>query len=1047
MGKKHASNLSVATFNVRGLRSESKQCELVADLNRYGVDICCLQETKISEDLDTNIENYRLINFQSNQKQYGNGFAVSNKLKIHRFWKVDDRISVIQIVTNEPKNSNQVDRYISSTQGTKVTIRKNTPKYLTTVINVYAPHSVLVAKNPTLLDDLYNTLATLVNSFQNLSSAMLLIAGDFNAKVGKNEGEDLCLGKFSRGRRNYSGECLVNFCEMHDLYICNSSFQHSARNITTWSKQYTHPVTKEITTSFSQIDFILVKRTQKHILTDARSYSGTVTFSDHRLTVARFNCKWFLVHKNRHSNRQFTPRLNNSKLANDKRLQKQYADKIQELIVNQTGGVTEQQNSKEQWKNLQTVIHQAAESTVGHEERTPKDKTYDEEIAKIALEKKNLRVKYLNCTDVNNIRQMKARYNRLSHQIRTIAKNKHEKRISDIVDEIEKSENSCRMFKAVKLLNRKALGRMFVYDDEQKKVTDPSEVHQIVREHFRKHFFKDNMEQLVIEPEYKPLSSRITAEEVSKASCKMSNGRSPGDDNVSVEQIKYAPDIVKEEIAKILNYHIENGGDLELGKGLIAALWKPNKEKGVVKNLRPVTLLKVIRKILSNITLSRIKAKISSYLSPSQSAYTNNRSTTDIVWAYKWILAKVQLYVDLKVFIVGTDLSSAFDTIDRQKLLQIVESLIDEDEMRMLKCLLSRTELELKMPDAKTEPFPSNVGSPQGDGISGPIFNVYFEAALREFRHSFNTATPQPYAEHQYTQPQLTVHTPLDHPYTANIQCPEELIYADDADFLTTDPHKKNNIIADAEPVLSKFNLNVNKSKTELTTLERGQKQNEIWRHVKKVGSLLGDKEDVMNRKRLARIQMSTMYKVWIQKNTKVSLQRRVTLYNASVKSVLLYNCATWGLTKAEEAGLNSFHRQQLRRLCNIKWPNKISSKEVYKKTKTEPVCIDITKARWKYFGHSLRMDDKIPAKQAMKWFFQEELNLKKHKGQQRTTIVSTLQKDIQETRDKFPLFAIRSLKNANDFEFISKLAADRKHWRRITRSVVDTAKAKHSLL
>ena len=129
----------------------------------------------------------------------------------------------------------------------------------------------------------------------------------------------------------------------------------------------------------------------------------------------------------------------------------------------------------------------------------------------------------------------------------------------------------------------------------------------------------------------------------------------------------------------------------------------------------------------------------------------------------------------------------------------------------------------------------------------------------------------------------------------------------------------------------------MNKSKTELTILERGQKQNEIWRHVKKVGSLLGDKEDVMNRKRLARIQMSTMYKVWIQKNTKVSLQRRVTLYNASVKSVLLYNCATWGLTKAEEAGLNSFHRQQLRRLCNIKWPNKISSKEVYKKTKTEP--------------------------------------------------------------------------------------------------------------
>ena len=79
------------------------------------------------------------------------------------------------------------------------------------------------------------------------------------------------------------------------------------------------------------------------------------------------------------------------------------------------------------------------------------------------------------------------------------------------------------MFKAVKLFDRKTLGRMVVYDDDQKKVTDPSEVHQIVSEHFRKYFFKDNMEQLLFESENEPRSSRITTEEVSKASCKMSN--------------------------------------------------------------------------------------------------------------------------------------------------------------------------------------------------------------------------------------------------------------------------------------------------------------------------------------------------------------------------------------------------------------------------------------------------------------------------------------------------------------------------------------------
>ena len=86
----------------------------------------------------------------------------------------------------------------------------------------------------------------------------------------------------------------------------------------------------------------------------------------------------------------------------------------------------------------------------------------------------------------------------------------------------------------------------------------------------------------------------------------------------------------------MLNQVIENNLELEeIGRGQLAALWKPRKLKGPVTNLRPVILLTVLRKILSNITLNRMKPSMLNHLSLNQCAYRPNRSTTDVVWAYR----------------------------------------------------------------------------------------------------------------------------------------------------------------------------------------------------------------------------------------------------------------------------------------------------------------------------------------------------------------------------------------------------------------------------
>ena len=81
-----------------------------------------------------------------------------------------------------------------------------------------------------------------------------------------------------------------------------------------------------------------------------------------------------------------------------------------------------------------------------------------------------------------------------------------------------------------------------------------------------------------------------------------------------------------------------------------------------------------------------------------------------------------------------------------------------------------------------------------------------------------------------------------------------------------------------------------------------------------KLGSKLGGREDFQRRKELATIVLAKNNTIW-KRNWKTKLTTRIWLYETLVKSVLLYNCGTWGLSKDDQRKLISFHRRQLRKV------------------------------------------------------------------------------------------------------------------------------------
>ena len=130
-------------------------------------------------------------------------------------------------------------------------------------------------------------------------------------------------------------------------------------------------------------------------------------------------------------------------------------------------------------------------------------------------------------------------------------------------------------------------------------------------------------------------------------------------------------------------------------------------------------------------------------------------------------------------------------------------------------------------------------------------------------------------------------------------------------------------------------------------------------------------------------------------RRSRISLPLRLRLYESFVVPVLTYNMGTWGLTKAELDRLDTYHRRHLRQIIGIHWPNRISNAALYRRCRCHPISEDVKSARWRLFGHVLRMPQDAPAQQAINYYF-ADTGVATFRGRPRTTLPTALSADLR---------------------------------------------------
>ena len=939
---------------------------LANDFEMYKMSALCIQETHLSGHGVTEIasssgKKYMLYN-SGHEKQSINGVGIIVEMnKNVDFEPISDRIC-------------------------QITTKINNNKKLT-IISAQAPTLEKSEKNPELRDNFYNDLNSVVAKVKPRN--MLIIAGDYNAKTGSARNENIYnkqLGKYGKGDVNSNGYQLLEFAKTNDLKLVNTFFKHKQAHRTTWEapervngcmdRKHNEPRRNPFR---NQVDYICVRTNDNLKISDARSYGGMNTKSDHKLVMAVAEFKWPFSKTTKKE-----VAINYEKLR-DTTTSEAYKEETRRIIT----ALPVAHDNQQRWNNIVTATTTAAKTILGTKGRQHHNPNPAIEV--LSKHQKQLKLQRDVSTNTEKREELRKERNKILNTIHTIKAEDETAKIECKITLIENSKNdSSRMFAAIKELKRMKPVKPLLIEGKEGLTADAQQQTSILKDYFQRQFHQNKETLPDIPPT--PMRVRFTANEIRNAVNKLRNNRRAGKDTVIAEFIKHAPEEIDEMIATILNEAAETGDTpKELIQGILCAIQKPGKKVGPPEHLRPIILLSMLRKIAAICMKDRTIDRIDRNIPNSQAAYRKGRSTTEHVFAAKILAEKAMTSVNYTIHILLLDMSKAFDTVDRKLLINDLSKILEPDELHMLKIMIN-VELSVRCGTEESDFFSTDVGVPQGDGFSANEFTLYLAKTLKD-----DTERPPITTENSYCKPipsksivpsslvECSNHTNTDDHLRINAE------YADDMTKITTDLHTIDHHKANLPNILGERNLHINPPKTEQYAIARGG--DESWKTCKLLGSLLDTDADMKRRKGLAAGVIQELKYIFYNKRLNVSIKARV--FDVFVTSIYMYNTELWTLTVTKEKQIDSLHRRLLRTAClNIRWPKIVTNAEVYNRTGATPWSTSIRKSTWNWFGHVSRLPLDSPAQLALDHATRPN---KRPRGRPATTWISMMEKRFKD--------------------------------------------------
>ena len=308
----------------------------------------------------------------------------------------------------------------------------------------------------------------------------------------------------------------------------------------------------------------------------------------------------------------------------------------------------------------------------------------------------------------------------------------------------------------------------------------------------KEYISQSNVEQLT-EAERDLCEGQITCSEARAEMLNMARNKTPGNDGLTIEFYDKFWPLISKQLVDSFNFAYENNVmSVSQRQGTIKLIPKPNKDKLLLNNWRPITLLNVDAKILSKCLTKRAAMVIGKLVDSQQTAFVKGRYIGEGIR----LISDLMHYTeeeDLMGIILALDLTKAFDSLSHMFILNCLEAFnFGPSFIQWVRTLHINISSCVLVNGFTTGYFPVARGVRQGDPLAPLLFILGLEVFLRRVNNSQNIQGLELGGKHIE--------------YTA---------YADDITCFCRDVNSAKRVFKDFEDFSRISGLHLNKTKTE----------------------------------------------------------------------------------------------------------------------------------------------------------------------------------------------------------------------------------------
>ena len=233
---------------------------------------------------------------------------------------------------------------------------------------------------------------------------------------------------------------------------------------------------------------------------------------------------------------------------------------------------------------------------------------------------------------------------------------------------------------------------------------------------------------------------------------KLKNGKSPGPDNITNELLKHLPEGLHQAIHKMFILMWMTGTTPKAWKESRTILLYKKGNEYELSNWRPIALANTVYKLWTGMVAECISkyADHHDILSGAQEGFRKEKNTIRQLQNMMNIMSDAKIS-NQDLYIMYVDFSSAFNTIDHDKLLWIMHDLgFTPDAIHVIADLYKDAVTKIRLSFAETNPITIERGTIQGDTLSPLVFLIFIEPLLRWLQSGGRGYKPKCLADTQH---------------------------------------------------------------------------------------------------------------------------------------------------------------------------------------------------------------------------------------------------------------------------------------------------------